>query len=166
MAVLCSVALWAQTTTVCCWDPRGSWSILFESWARLSYQAQVCPAIMLGLGCRTQAHSSGCGGRPLCLHPAGQADTQPCCGMTHGHTPATARVTVGFSMSPSPRCSAASLVNWESEMKHCSSGREELRTLGTSGTPHLLERVTQGELTPGYGKGLTPKLQIPAESKG
>ncbi|CAI5766476.1 Hypothetical predicted protein [Podarcis lilfordi] len=29
------------------------------------------------------------------------------------------------SMSPSPRCSAASLVSCESEMKHCSSGREE-----------------------------------------
>ncbi|KAJ7316296.1 hypothetical protein JRQ81_002458 [Phrynocephalus forsythii] len=28
-------------------------------------------------------------------------------------------------MSPSPRCSAASLVSCESEMKHCSSGREE-----------------------------------------
>lgn len=29
-------------------------------------------------------------------------------------------------LSPSLRCSAASLVSWESEMKHCSSGREKL----------------------------------------
>lgn len=28
--------------------------------------------------------------------------------------------------SSSPRCSAASLVNWESEMKHCSSGGRAL----------------------------------------
>lgn len=30
------------------------------------------------------------------------------------------------TLSPSLRCSAASLVSWESEMKHCSSGREKL----------------------------------------
>lgn len=30
------------------------------------------------------------------------------------------------ALSPSRRCSAASLVSWESEMKHCSSGREKL----------------------------------------
>lgn len=30
------------------------------------------------------------------------------------------------ALSPSLRCSAASLVSWESEMKHCSSGREKL----------------------------------------
>lgn len=30
------------------------------------------------------------------------------------------------ALSPGPRCSAASLVSWESEMKHCSSGREKL----------------------------------------
>lgn len=29
-------------------------------------------------------------------------------------------------LSPSLRCSAASLVSWESEMKHCSSGREKM----------------------------------------
>ncbi|KAM7320398.1 hypothetical protein ACRRTK_020841 [Alexandromys fortis] len=29
-------------------------------------------------------------------------------------------------LSLSLRCSAASLVSWESEMKHCSSGREKL----------------------------------------
>ncbi|XP_075298211.1 uncharacterized protein LOC142364009 isoform X1 [Opisthocomus hoazin] len=129
--------------------------------ARLSYQAWVCPAIVLGLG---MGHMPLEWGRPLCLHPARQADTQPCHGTTHGQTPATVRVTVGSSMSPSPRCSAASLVNWESEMKHCSSGREELRTLGTSETPHPLGQVMQGELTPGYTEGLTPKLQIAAES--
>lgn len=46
--------------------------------------------------------------------------TQPCVAQH------TSRAAGGSSMSPSPRCSAASLVNWESEMKHCSSGREEL----------------------------------------
>lgn len=30
------------------------------------------------------------------------------------------------ALSPSLRCSAASLVSWESEMKHCSSGRGKL----------------------------------------
>lgn len=30
------------------------------------------------------------------------------------------------ALSPGLRCSAASLVSWESEMKHCSSGREKL----------------------------------------
>lgn len=33
---------------------------------------------------------------------------------------------VQAGLSPSLRCSAASLVSWESEMKHCSSGREKL----------------------------------------
>lgn len=61
------------------------------------------------------AMKSGC--------PAEQPDTQLCCGTTCSEA---ARAAVGSSMSPSPRCSAASLVNWESEMKHCSSGREEL----------------------------------------
>lgn len=46
--------------------------------------------------------------------------TQPCVAQH------ASRAAGGSSMSPSPRCSAASLVNWESEMKHCSSGREEL----------------------------------------
>lgn len=76
--------------------------------ARLSYPAQACPAITLGtqlwrLGTLLWQHQT---------QPGSEGDTDT-------------------SLSPSPRCSAASLVNWESEMKHCSSGREELRTLGT-----------------------------------
>lgn len=106
----------------------------------------------IGAGHAGHRHTALETGRPVCLHPAGQTDTQPCRGMTRGHMPSAERVTAGSSMSPSPRCSAASLVNWESEMKHCSSGREELRTLGTSGTPHPLGQVTQGELTPATGK--------------
>lgn len=140
---------------------------LCRTGAMLSYQAQACPAIMLGLGTEDAGTRLwGLEGETSLPAPSGQADGQLCRGTTHGCMPATARVTAGSFMSPSPRCSAASLVNWESEMKHCSSGREELHTLGTSGPTHLLGPVTQGELTSGYRKGLTPKLQIPAENKG
>lgn len=104
-----------------------------QALAELPSPGLSCHCVWVGHGeCRHMALEAG---RPLHLHPVGQADTQPCCGTTHRRTSAAARVTMGSSMSPSPRCSAASLVNWESEMKHCSSGREELRTLGTSGTP-------------------------------
>lgn len=44
----------------------------------------------------------------------------------------------GLRLSPSLRCSAASLVSWESEMKHCSSGREKLFC------GHLPEAVSAG----------------------
>lgn len=44
----------------------------------------------------------------------------------------------GQHLSPSLRCSAASLVSWESEMKHCSSGREKLFC------GHLPEAVSAG----------------------
>ena len=42
----------------------------------------------------------------------------------HAHTPSAQERTE--RLSPSLRCSAASLVSWESEMKHCSSGREKM----------------------------------------
>lgn len=48
----------------------------------------------------------------------------------HAHSPSPAQEeSRGLSaerLSPSLRCSAASLVSWESEMKHCSSGREKM----------------------------------------
>lgn len=75
----------------------------------------------------TWTHSPGGWGHLLAC-----TQTQPGHVPSHGHT---ARGTTDMSMSPSPRCSAASLVNWESEMKHCSSGREELLTLRTPTTP-------------------------------
>lgn len=43
-----------------------------------------------------------------------------------GVPPQVARAEQRSAVSPSLRCSAASLVSWESEMKHCSSGREKL----------------------------------------
>lgn len=47
----------------------------------------------------------------------------------HAHSPSAQEESRGLSaerLSPSLRCSAASLVSWESEMKHCSSGREKM----------------------------------------
>lgn len=42
-----------------------------------------------------------------------------------GVPPQATRAEQRSALSPSLRCSAASLVSWESEMKHCSSGREK-----------------------------------------
>ena len=51
-------------------------------------------------------------------------------------------------------------------MKHCSSGREELHTLGTSGTPHPLGQVMQGELTLATGKGLPQSSRSLQKARG
>lgn len=65
-------------------------------------------------------------GTPLCLQPGTAWPCPQARPRSEGST--------DTSMSPSPRCSAASLVNWESEMKHCSSGREELAPWGRPAT--------------------------------
>lgn len=100
--------------------------------ARLSYRAQVHPCHHGGVGMR-DAGTWPWSGESSLPAPSG-ADRHTALPQHDPQTPARHQ-TADSSMSPSPRCSAASLVNWESEMKHCSSGREELHTLGTSETP-------------------------------